>query len=307
MEIIPYSQLEEKHQLLPLCYHAGHGPLDPRAFEERARLDFRLKQEPRGLCAVEGGRLLGFVGLLEIPTRTVDGPQVVGGISNVVTHVNYVRRGICTALMEAAHQHFRERGFPFAFLTSYRSLVAYDLYRKLGYVEVDAVSRYPLAYSLVERATAAPEESEGVYAPSQEGVAHLFSGFTEKATGFVIRPAEYFSFVVWRKRIDPDLSVQVDGGYALVREWQGTIMVSEMVAADHEVQAKLLRALEARSGGMVIDPTVTTAGLAEGYAASNYRLYNGRYDIVMAKPLEADASLEQAYGSDFYISALEWF
>jgi GNAT superfamily N-acetyltransferase len=306
MEIIPYSQLEGKHQLLPLCYHAGHGPLDPRAFEERARLDFRLRQEPRGLCAVEGGRLLGFVGLLEIPTRTVDGPRVVGGISNVVTHVNYVRRGICTALMEAAHRHFRERGFPFAFLTAFRGLRAYDLYRDLGYVEVDAVSRYPLAYSLVE-AGAAPEEGEGLDAPSEDGVARLFSEFTAKATGFVIRPADYFSFVVWRKRIDPDLSVQADSSYALVRGWQGTIMISEMVAADHEVQAKLLRALEARSGGVVIDPAVTTVRLAEGYAASNYRLYNGRYDIVMAKPLEADVSLERAYGSDFYMSGLEWF
>ena len=303
MDIIPYTKLREKHRMLPLFHHAGHSPFD---YRRRGQGDYRIKEGYEGFCAVEGDELLGFAGLMEIPTQTVSGSEAAGGIWGVVTDYTSGRRGVSTALMEASHQYFRERGFSFVFLTTYRSMVAHQLYRKLGYNDVDAVSKYPTAYCLVEPHETALDSN--VTTPDEDSVARLFAEFTSGYTGFVIRPKDYLRYVMGRGSVNPDLSIQVEGGYALVAKRLELIQIREIVARDPRVQAKLLRALERKSrGGAVIDPVVTIKGLMEGYVARNYHTYRGRYNVVMVKALKRDISFEEAYGDTFFISSLEWF
>lgn len=307
MEVIPHTQLRDKHRLLPLFLHAGLGSFDYRRFERRARADFRRREGPGGFCAVEREKLVGFVGVMEIPTRTVNGSQMVGGICDVATDPTHVRRGVATALMEAAHRYFREKGMPFAFLTANRSSGAYVLYRRLGYAEVEAVSRYPTAYTLVEPVQEPVPPGQVAHPPTEEGVARLFPEFTAGLTGFVIRPKEFLGLEIERKQVDPNLSVEMEGGYALVSGRPRSVEVREIVTKNREAQGLLLRALDRKATGTIVDPAVTTAGLSEGYEAHGYHVYRGRYFVVMAKALEPDISVEEAYGGNFYMSALEWF
>ena len=304
MDIIPYTQLEDKHRMLPLFYHAGHSPFD---YRRRGDGDFRIRKGHEGLCAVEDGEILGFVGLMDMPTRTVSGIEMMGGIWGVVTDPNHVRRGVSRTLMEASHRYFRERGFRFCFLTTYGSWGAHRLYHKLGYEDVKAVTGYPTAYLLVESDAEADGHRDGFQTPTEESVARLFEQFTSQLTGFVVRPKEYLGYVAGRGGISLEHSLEVEGGYVLANERMGCIQVREMVAMDSAAQGRLIDALERRSdNGSVLDSLVTTAELRDGYASRGYQLYPGRYGVLMGKELD-DVSMDEAYGDRFYISAMEWF
>jgi len=209
--------------------------------------------------------------------------------------------------MEAAHRYLREKGMPFAFLTANRSSGAWALYRRLGYAEVEAVSRSPTAYMLVEPVQETPAPGQVAHPPTEDGVARLFSEFTAGLTGFVIRPKEFLGLEIEQKQVDPDLSVEMEGGYALVSGRPGSVEIREIVAKNREAQGLLLRALERKVTGTIVDPVVATAWLLEGHEAHGYHVYRGRYYVAMAKALEPDISVEEAYGGNFYMSALEWF
>jgi ribosomal protein S18 acetylase RimI-like enzyme len=305
MEIIPYARLEGKHRMLNLFHQAGLTPFDYRS---RGRGDFRIRTGNEGFCALENGELLGFVGVMEIPSRTLSGSTTnVGGIWGVATDPNYGRRGVARALTEAAHRSFSERGLSFSFLTSYRSWVAYDLYRKLGYMDIPAVAGYSTAYSLVEPGNTSGEETHNLPPPSEEDVAKRFATFTKNLTGFVTRPSDCLRYASSRQQISRELCVSSGDGYALAGERLGAIFIRELVAFDIQTQARLLSALQYKSRIAILDPAVTTHELLEGYKALNYHTYQGRYSTVMVKALQNDVTFDDVYGSKFYISALEWF
>jgi hypothetical protein len=268
-------------------------------------MDFRFREGPKGFCAIEDDKPVGFGGVMHIPTRTLRGVETVGGVWAVSTDPNYMRRGIGRAVMEAIHRYFRQQGFPFAFLTTYRSWGAYELYRKMGYIDVPSVIQSPTTYKFLPAHEAGADDPV-TESPTEDGVARLFEEFTAGSTGFVDRPSDFFSLMIERGGFDTALSVGTEGGYVLVREFGGRIFVREMAARHQTVQTRLLEALEAKGKDVIIDPVVTTPGLMEGYVSNRYHTYTGRHGTVMVKAL-ADVSFEQAYGDRFYMSALEWF
>jgi len=101
MKITTYRELESKNELLPLMDQAFEWPFSPMEFEEEIKDHPRLKDNPVGYAAIEDSQLVGFVGVMDLATRTIDGAEeTVGGIWGVATHPAYARRGISTALMQ---------------------------------------------------------------------------------------------------------------------------------------------------------------------------------------------------------------
>jgi len=128
MKIIPTRDLESKDGLLPLLDHAFYGIFNHRQFEDLAKIDSRLKNSPVGFCAVEDGRIIGHVGVMDLATRTLDRSiEYVGGVYNVATLPGYTRKGVCTTLMSRAHEYFRDKRYGFSFLSTSQALVAHDL------------------------------------------------------------------------------------------------------------------------------------------------------------------------------------
>ncbi len=310
MEIVPYSEIPDKEQLMPLMYH-GHGfALDHRSFAERVKLDARYGEGCVGFAAIDTGRVVGYAGVLIHRTRTVKGVENAGGISMVVTHPGAVRRGICTTLFEAAHAYFRGLSFKFAFLTTSRSWHAYDLYVRLGYQAVKSVASRPTAYRLFPARTLASPASQA--APAQPidlaRVEQLFVEMNAGRTGFAVRHPSLTQVAAMRGRIDLAQSVLLEDGYAIVASGQRDgIEVREMVAGDASAQKRLLDALRERTAGFVIDPLVATKDLLAGYEREGYRLENGAHGVLMAKALAPDVTLGEAYGDEFYMTMLEWF
>ena len=98
MRITTYRELQSKDQLLPLFQHVFWWPFNPKEFEKTIKADPRLKNSPVGYAALEKKRLVGFVGVMDIVTRTLHGSEEeVGGIWGVVTDPAYARKGIFKA------------------------------------------------------------------------------------------------------------------------------------------------------------------------------------------------------------------
>jgi hypothetical protein len=78
MKIIPYRDLELKDGLLPLLDHAFYWIFNRRQFEDLVKIDSRLKNSPVGFCAIEDGRIIGHVGVMDLATRTLDPHRIRG-------------------------------------------------------------------------------------------------------------------------------------------------------------------------------------------------------------------------------------
>ena len=80
MQIVPYAQVSRKEDMVALLYRALRWPFDPWAFDSRWRDDPRIRDGPVAFCAMEKEIPVGFVGVMNVATRTVDGEECVGGI-----------------------------------------------------------------------------------------------------------------------------------------------------------------------------------------------------------------------------------
>jgi len=86
-----------------------------------------------GLYAVEGGFVVGQVGVYRLPMMTTAGPEDVGGVCAVCTHPAYSGCGVASQLLEDAHRRMRSVDLRFSTLGTTRHSGAHSLYRRLGY------------------------------------------------------------------------------------------------------------------------------------------------------------------------------
>ena len=301
MRIVPYPELVEKDQMFRLQYQGLHLYLDYRDFDKRMEWDPWLRGGLGGFCGVDDGRLLGIVGVYDIPTRSLDGRVlVVGGVWALVTDPSATRRGVFTALMEESHRYFRDRGCPFAFLYTYRSWVSHRIYLKLGYQEVRALDRFPNVFKLLDQSKSRQAQEHDTPSATNEDVSALFAQFTANRTGFVVRSQDFLGLLARRGQVDPAQTVKVDGGYALFSEHSryrekagGMIYIRELVAMDRHSQEQLLEAIEMRAHRGVVDPVVPDEGLVQGYLARDYSLASGDYKVLMAKALQPGVTIEK--------------
>lgn len=128
LEIITYWDLKSKSDLLPLLEQAFGWPFNEREFSRFIKIDSRLRNGSVGFCGLEKGKVVSYVGVMDLATRTLGGTmERVGGIYGVATFPGYTRRGLSTALFNAAHEYFKEKGYRFSFLNTSPVLVAYSL------------------------------------------------------------------------------------------------------------------------------------------------------------------------------------
>jgi GNAT superfamily N-acetyltransferase len=280
-------------------------PVSPKTMEKKIRIDARLKDSPVGFCAVEDGRLVGFVGVMDIPTRTSRGETLkVGGVWGVATDPGLARRGICKTLMEKAHDYFRSKNYPFSFLCTGRTIIAYAFYKKLGYAEVEAVNRYWGVYKVLDK----PESPKKNLAPTidPEGIYQLYRKSVQGKTGIVIRQRDFVTMYAKRKRFDEKISIFKKNGYALLMESQNVTKVQDLVAFDQRTYQELIDEIEQTAKSGVINHFVTDEWLLGAYKSRGYRIQRGEHGVMMVKNL-TDDQIDEVYGESFYLGVLDWF
>jgi len=304
MEIVTYRQLKPKDSFMLLMDQAFWWPLSPAHLEKLINLDIRLKNSPVGFCAVEDGKLAGFVGVMDIPTRTVSrNEETVGGIWCVATNPRFAKRGISKTLMDKAHQYFLEKKYHFSFLTTSRTIIAYAIYVKMGYVEVEKVNLYPEAYKVFNEVKPELKSETGL---DSAKIFNIYQESVRDKTGFVVRQNDFLAVSSERKRFDEKKSIQIENGYALVGGPREVSRIMELVSLDEQTYHKLLDQVESMTPNGVIDRMITDEKLLKIYKSRGYRIEEGDHGVVMVKKL-GKFNFEEKYGDAFHIGMMDLF
>lgn len=304
MEIVSYRELEPKDDFMLLMEMGFGSPLSPTRFGKIINSDIRLRNGPVGFCAVENGRVVAFVGVMDIPTKTVDGNEMmVGGIYDVVTHPGFAKRGLCKTLMDRSHQYFQEKKYPFSFLLTNRTIIAYALYKKMGYVEIEKFSRYPTAYKVL-RKDEGQRKFEAELNP--EKIHKLYFEYVRDKTGFVVRQKDFINVFLGWKNFDPKRPIHQQNGYALIAEMRGSVRIRELISLDDRTYRSLLDQVESLAEAGVVDRLVADENLLEIYKARGYNIRQGDHLTFMVKKL-SNVEFQATYGDGFQIKALDLF
>ncbi len=299
MEITTYRELQSKNELLPLMDQAFEWPFNPVEFGEIIKADPRLQHSPVGYAATGNNHLAGFVGVMDLTTRTLDGEEeTVGGIWGVVTHPAHGRKGVSTVLMQRSLQYFKEKGYRFSLLTTWRPLIAYAYYQKLGSKEAIV---YPSVYKLIEERRELTDTSTEKAKLDWDKILKIYNEATENRTGLVVRDRQYGTMLEARKRIQPEKSIVADEGYALLKAEEGNVAIQEIIALTIEETGKLINLIEEKAAKAVIDRAVLDNQILDSYRSRGYMVLEDSYNVLMAKPMDK-IGFSEVYGDKFYMT-----
>ena len=305
MKIETYRELESKDELFPLIDQALWEYFNPIEFEQDIEADPRFKHSPIGYAAVEKGLIIGFVGVMDMVTRSVDGSEVkVGGIWDVATHPAHTRKGVATTLMQRVHENFQEADCQFSLLTSGRADIAYSFYKKLGYKEV---LTFPSAYKIIKPTKKLVKSAGRKMKPDWNRILRVYRQVTEDRTGLVIRSEEYMKMLERRKIIQAEKTIQTEKGYALLKEDEGKVSIKEIMAPTKEETIRLIGKVEEKALKTVADRTVLSDRTMDAYTSEDYIILTQSYGVLMAKPLTKSATFKGTYGDKFYLTSVDLF
>ncbi len=133
MKILGYDEVD-KQQVIELNMACFRWMLTPELAEEIRKVDKRCP-DYFAIHAVEKDEILSQVGFITLDTKTIDGVENIGFIWGVCTKPSAASKGAARMLMKEAHKRLLDEGVRYSFLGTAKSLIAYDLYIKLGYMD----------------------------------------------------------------------------------------------------------------------------------------------------------------------------
>ncbi len=306
MRILTYQQLDQKRSLLPLMDQAFGWPFDPLEFDKNIKADPRLRDSGVGFFAVPEDKTVACVGVMDLATSTVDNKvERVGGIYGVATLPGHTRKGICTALLNRAHEHFLEKNYRFSFLTTSPTIVAHGLYKKLGYFDVTS---FPGVYKVKEK----PKKQKTVKREKASKLnltrmLEIYREYVKNKTGFVARDETYMKMLAKIHEIAAKESITTEKGYVIFKKDKKQVRIRELVAHDKREMKKLIRIVEDKAQNVIYGRDVLDPTLREAYADRGFTVLNSGHGVLMVKELTSHASFKKAYDNRFYMSALDHF
>jgi GNAT superfamily N-acetyltransferase len=305
MRIVTYSELEKKDELLSILSLSFGGSPNRHQMEEIIKVDPRTRNGPVGFCALENNHVIGFVGIMEIPTRNMNGDtEIVGGISSVATHPRNVRQGVSTELMKRAHEYFTDKGYRFSFLTTRKTYIAYAFYRHLSYE--DAL-HLPSAFKFLTKKRKSPEEGDARI--PWKSVMNIYRDLTSSRTGFVVRDIDFFKSLPRIASLDqgrPERVVVGEKGYVFYGTMGGTLTIDEIVVSNQDEMKNLITAVEGRAKDVVSDRCVLNHNLFEMYRSRGYVTQMESHGLLMVKKL-TETTFDEVYGRRFYETSFDLF
>lgn len=260
----------------------------------------RIRQsDPRPLpClavyAVEGGDVLGQIGILRLPMISTLGREDVGGIWAVSTHPQYAGRGITSSLLDEAHARMRDAGLRFSTLGTNRYHMTYKLYRQHGYVETNvwasAMARWETAHQPT-RLRAQPLGPEGY-----DFVDQTFLEIAQDYLGFAWR---HIPFDRLRRVVNPgDIWILKENnlviGYALTQMDQTLLKITNLVLRGDIDPAEAVAAVAAQLKSVYIQVKVSRPFEITSLRLAGFHVAQPTWDGFMIKPLVPEVTFEDA-------------
>ena len=292
MAIIEYDGVDPI-QVLHLTMLALDFPLTP----ERAA-DIR-RNDPRPFpCltvnAVEDGVVLGQVGVFRLPMVSLDGREDVGGVWAVSTQPQHAGRGIATRLLDEAHERLRREGLRFSTLGTSRSGVAYRLYQRLGYSDMNvwatALARWEVAHQPSRLIARRPDASGHAF------IEALFNDLALSYLGFARR---HTPFAPLRDKVNPaDLWVIWDNaapcGYLFARQ-EGTLLrITVELLGEGVDAAEAVAAVASSLKSAYVQVTLSRPADVASLRRAGWQVAYPNWTAFMVKPLAPDVSADDA-------------
>lgn len=309
MRILEYDDVDPL-QVLHLSLMALDLPLTP---EHAAHL---RRTDPRPLpCltvnAVEDGVVLGQVGVFRLPLISVEGREDVGGVWAVCTHPEHAGRGVASYLLQAAHDRMRAAGLRFSTLGTSRSGVAYRLYRRHGYVDMNvwatALARWEAAHQ-PSRLSARP--------PGAAGYAFVEALFQDIAAGSLGFAWRHTPFVRLREKVRLDdiwviWENDAPVGVLFGREEGALLRIDVQLLRPHVDATEAVAAVVARLPSAYVQVGLSHPADMASLRAAGWQITHPNWEAFMVKPLAPDVTSDDArrlfgIGTDrFFISSLD--
>lgn len=287
MKFLGYEEVDQQDAYV-LNMMAFGWPLTPTRLENRVKLDDRWSDDSL-LYAVVKGKAVSQIAGLRIPTRTVDGEEIVLGVAGVATLPSYARRGYSLKLFRELHKRSREEGIRIAFLVTGKSLVAYHLYRKFDYRDVKF---FPEASKpLVRRKKPKGLTLRKYRKKDAPEIDVIFKRFTRGLYGFVSRQKD---FIGVRMKIWKDLKglfsvVETKKGmrgYVIKREMDGDVIVQELVVPSVRDSDRILRYLESQEkGDYILAHSFAGKRQMDYFESRGYKVTPESWGLCMVAPL----------------------
>jgi predicted acetyltransferase len=265
-------------------------------FWSRERIEVERKYNPFhskefAIYAIEGDELIGQVKLYEFPIETTEGLETIGGIGGVLTHPAFSRRGTAKKLMERTHEIFLEKGIRFSFLRTSRSIVAFDLYAKLGY---EIVSGAPFAIKrLPKNRKKEPKLNNCTSYKQGEGMSKVFDMYVDGLLGWVRRPRDFFTWRIreklYSKKNDIVLVKNQDDeiqGYAFKSKREDIMEIYEIAALSQDDFSRLCKGLMTKGTNSMLMWEISNPIIRKGLAKLGFTIFEDTWICHMAVDLK---------------------
>ena len=303
MEILTYYEVDDQQmsELTLACFSHAYSR---EHVKKMVAADSRLPDWGGELYACENGKVLGTVGLLYPKLKTSEGVIKVGGIRNVCTRPSTSRKGTARKLMEEAHRRMVEEGVRYSLLMTSRSLIAYDLYLKLGYKDVHI---YPTAFKKVEKKDAKVEFREEV---DPMYVKELYRQSVSDLEGLTVREDDYWQMAEargWPSNDNVEFAYLGDEkvGYAMYHKRRKQVDCGEIAAKDENSLRDILESLEATVDREFIVIYYVNPDHHKLLDQMGYTINNDNWGRVMMKDIGDENSLE--FDHKFHVGCYETY
>jgi predicted acetyltransferase len=313
MRIVSYDEADHD-EVLSMNLQAFGWPLTEATAKKYLRHDERW-MDILGVYAVERGNTIGQVLPLKIRTRTSQGEEVVGGIAGVTVVPSKARRGIATSLMKATQDIFRENDIRISFLLTSESLVAYNLYIKLGYH--DAVSFFA-AQKFVKAARKTKMSKLRKYRKKDWRITDgIYQRGTRGMLGFVVRQPAFLNMKIDTTPLATKNIRMIEGGegegYVVLSPAEEYVTVREIVCPNEKSFNSIMATIEAESAGKyVLTYFQTPRRSIRRLEKRGYKLDRLTWGRVMIAPIARGLSRKKLhelydFGGSFCIMTLDTF
>ncbi len=299
--IVYFDELDDVSQLSSLYHLSLDWPVTPELLRMKRKKDDRYVPEFGLFAVANDDTVIGGVLLMQIPTRTVNGKLMVGGINAVATRPGYQRRGVMTALMARCHKYFEEHQRDYSFLTTSQSLGAHSMYQKLGYKDL---SVREIAWKHVGKPSVSNKKFliRNFQETDKSDVTRVFREATKDSYGFVYRQADFLNARINGPFLKPSPMKNMRIvrrnekvlGYAYWESSPQFSMCEEILASDRSSFTSLLADAENRFPNRAL--IIRCSGLIKReinwLQSANYNTRVQTYGTVMIKSIREQTNLE---------------
>ena len=314
MEIYGYDEVDWQ-QVLKLNLIGFNWYLTPDLVKTILDTDKRIPKY-YAIYSVEKGEVLGQVGIFIDETKTINGVEKIGYLWTVCTKPAAFRKGVAINLVKEAHDRLLSNGVRYSFLGTERSLIAYNLFRKLGYSDfIDS----NMCFKTCRKNDNNEIETYISTEFNEKEIFKIFSDNSQNLEGFVLRPKNFISIrKAWRWMPLDLIGVFKKNnesiGYFLGSKEEKIINIRELCCPMYENIPRCIKALEVEfKPEHMIFHFISKRNIINILKNNGFKYINKTLPVYMIKDLKEEQAIEEIqklYGikeDNFQMTSIDYY